>query len=135
MQLLYDLALRLVGTPYCWGGDTPAGGLDCSGLVQILLAAGGADLPGDQTALLLYAHFADPAHHIDTTPQLGALVFYGNPKINHVAFCLDEHRMIEAAGGGEIVTSLGVSIAKNAWVKVKPIRPLSRGIFMPKYPF
>lgn len=133
MQLLYDLALRLVGIPYTWGGDTPMGGVDCSGLCQILLEAGGARPPGDLTALELYAHFSDPNNHVATNPQLGALVFYGSTKINHVAFCLDEYRMIEAAGGGPEVSVLGVSISKNAWVKIRPIRPLHRGIFVPKY--
>jgi cell wall-associated NlpC family hydrolase len=40
------VAERFLGTPYLWGGKT-AFGLDCSGLVQVALAACGIDCPRD----------------------------------------------------------------------------------------
>lgn len=40
------VAERLLGAPYLWGGNS-AFGLDCSGLVQIALAACGVPCPGD----------------------------------------------------------------------------------------
>lgn len=124
MKLIYDLAIQLVGTPYKFGGGSPAEGLDCSELVQILLHAGGADQPGDQTAQGLFDHFAKPANHFSQDPQMGALAFYGKDftKITHVAFCLDKKRMIEAAGGDSTTTTLEQAIKRKAYVRIVPIR-------------
>lgn len=136
MKLIYDTALRLVGCPYVYGGDTPMG-LDCSGLVQILLAVGGADLPGDQTAHNLFDYFSQPENYLSREPQLGALIFFGNPrkKIHHVGMCLDRRRMIEAGGGGEHIKTVQDAIQARAFVRIVPLRFKDlAGIFMPEYP-
>jgi cell wall-associated NlpC family hydrolase len=40
-----QIANKLTGTPYSWGGASPRAGFDCSGLVQYVYARVGIDLP------------------------------------------------------------------------------------------
>lgn len=122
MELLIRYAMRFVGTPYLWGGSTPMGGIDCSGLVQEILASVGIDPPGDQTAQALYNHFESRSR--PNTWGAGSLAFFGKSvrEITHVAFCVDQYRMIEAGGGGSRVTTLQAAITSSAFVRMRPIR-------------
>lgn len=81
---LAELGLSFIGTPYRWGGRS-AWGTDCSGLVQVLHAAYGLQLPRDSGA----QRRALPA--VDR-PQAGDLAFFPG----HVGLMLDERRMLNA---------------------------------------
>lgn len=135
MELLKTYALSFLGRPYLWGGDDPMSGLDCSGLVQEILASVGMDPPGDQTAQALFNHFERDANW--NVYALGALAFYGKSvrEISHVAFCLDQYLCIEAGGGGSLTTSAQAAAAQNAFVRIRPItrRKDLVAVLKPKY--
>lgn len=122
MKTLVDYAMSFVGVPYRWGGENPISGFDCSGLVQEILRSAGMDPPGDQTAQALYNYFASNAQG---NPRCaGALAFYGksHDKITHVAFMIDEYRIIEAGGGGSITLTKEDAALQNAFVRVRLLR-------------
>lgn len=121
MELLRDYALTFVGVPYKWGGSNPIEGLDCSGYVQLILAAAGMDPPGDQTAQALYNTLK--LKSAIGVRELGSIAFYGPSlsQISHVGFCLDSHRMIHAAGGNHLTLTPKDASLKNAFVKVTMI--------------
>lgn len=126
MQILRDYALKFVGLPYKWGGAHPLEGYDCSGFVQELLASAGEDPPGDQSAQAIYNHFQAGRASVDKW-GLGSLAFFGDSvtKITHVAFCLDQFRMIEASGGDQWVKFPEDAILRKAMIRIRLIRSRS----------
>lgn len=136
MQLLIQTALSTLNKPYIWGGKSPLLGFDCSGLIEYILRSVGMDPAGIQNSQMLYDYFK--LHGVQGSPDAGALVFYGKnlSDISHVAFMLDEIRVIEAGGGNETTISFEKSIEKNAYVRIRPYthRPDVLAIIHPIYP-
>jgi cell wall-associated NlpC family hydrolase len=94
-----DLATGLIGTPYQWGGATPAG-FDCSGLVYYPFRKAGLDVP--RTSQEQY-RAARPVSIESAAP--GDLVFFGRRgRISHVGIYLGEQRFIHAPEAGRNVT-------------------------------
>ena len=115
------VAWTFVGTPYLWGGDDPLAGFDCSGLViEILKSCGVLPRTGDWTAQGLYERYADKSV---TLPTGGCLAFWRRSgRMTHVEYCIDWAHTIGASGGGSNTNTMNVAVARNAYVKVRPIR-------------
>ncbi|HEY0503207.1 MAG TPA: C40 family peptidase [Lysobacter sp.] len=94
-------AISLVGTPYRYGGNTPEGGFDCSGLVtyvyrdmlSLSLPRTSRDLAGYQGPRIAPERLA-----------AGDLVFFGQGKnVSHVGIYVGEGRFVHAPSTGGTV--------------------------------
>lgn len=94
-------ALSLVGTPYRWGGNTPEGGFDCSGLVNYVYRDM-LDMRLPRTTRELAA-LAGPTI---APAQLagGDLVFFSEGgSVTHVGIYVGEGRFVHAPSSGGTV--------------------------------
>ncbi len=94
-------AMSRLGTPYRWGGTTPAG-FDCSGLMLWSWAHAGVSLPrtsGAQRAATQRISFDQL--------QPGDLIFSGNP-VYHVGMYIGGGQMIHSPQTGDVVKISGV---------------------------
>ncbi len=95
-------AIGLVGTPYRYGGNTPEGGFDCSGLVGFVFRdAAGLQLP--RTTSGLVAMHAPGVGSLELEP--GDLLFFGpgGGKASHIGIFVGEGRFVHAPSTGGTV--------------------------------
>ena len=95
-------AIGLVGTPYRYGGNTPQGGFDCSGLVDfVFLEAAGLRLPRSTRELI---ELDAPRIERDNL-QPGDLLFFnpGGGAASHIGIYVGEGRFVHAPSTGGTV--------------------------------
>ena len=89
------IAKQYIGTPYVYGGSTPAG-FDCSGFTQYVFAQAGKSLPRVTTA-------QQAAVTPVSNPQPGDLVFFGSPSW-HVGIYVGDGMMIDSPRTGSSIS-------------------------------
>lgn len=109
-------AIGLVGTPYRYGGNTPQGGFDCSGLVgYVYRDAAGLALP--RTTGEIAGLDAPKVKRGQLAP--GDLVFFGQRgRVNHVGIYVGEGRFVHAPnrGGTVRIDPLDGHYWRDAWL-------------------
>lgn len=102
-------ANNLIGTPYVWGGSTPAQGLDCSGLLYWIQRTAGSEV-GRETAST-YSTFGVKIANGFQKP--GDFLFFGRP-VTHCAIYVGNGYMIESRGGRKnTVSNPGIGVVKS----------------------
>lgn len=98
-QSVVDTAMEYLGVPYVWGGESLAeGGLDCSGLVQLVFGRLGVDVP--RTADY-QAEIGTPVASL-AEAKPGDLVAFGDP-VTHIGIYAGGNHMVHAPQTGDVV--------------------------------
>ena len=92
-------ALGLVGTPYRFGGNTPEGGFDCSGLIGYVYNSRAGVAPPRTVALLSGFGASVPEDELRT----GDLVVFGGGRPTHAGIYVGEGRFVHAPSSGGTV--------------------------------
>ncbi|MGF9661184.1 LysM peptidoglycan-binding domain-containing C40 family peptidase [Arthrobacter crystallopoietes] len=100
---LAGIAKSMVGTPYVWGGNTPAG-WDCSGFTKWVYAQAGIDLPRTSQA---QAAALTPT----SNPKPGDLVSQNGG--SHIGIYLGGGKMVSALNPGD-----GTLVHPTSWMSV-----------------
>lgn len=102
-------ANNLIGTPYVWGGSTPAHGLDCSGLLYWIQRTAGSNV-GRLTA----SGYSKIGKKIPIGEQkVGDFLFFGYP-VTHCAIFIGNGYMIESRGGRKnTADNPGIGVVKS----------------------
>ncbi len=100
-QELVQLARKLTGVPYVWGGVTP-NGVDCSGYVQEVFRLAGYELR--RTADL---QFEDCTEVPKDEMQTGDLIFFSTyePGPSHVGICTEPGKFLHASSSRGVTES------------------------------
>jgi len=92
-------ALGLVGTPYRYGGNTPDGGFDCSGLIGYVYLNSVGQSPPRTVARM--SAFGRPVDMSDL--RTGDLVLFGSSTPSHAGIYVGGGRFVHAPStGGEV---------------------------------
>lgn len=91
------------GTPYRWGGETPGGGFDCSGLV--LWAYAQAGRPGIPHSSRMQVSMGRRISVGELVP--GDLVAYGSP-VHHIGIYIGGGQYVHAPSTGDVVKTASI---------------------------
>lgn len=96
-----NAAMSMRGVPYQWGGASPSGGFDCSGLMMWAWAQAGRSLPHSSRT-----QYSVTRRVSASDLQPGDLVFYGPSAsgIHHVAMYIGGGQIVDALNSGSVVS-------------------------------
>lgn len=98
-QAIADYAVKFVGNPYVWGGESLTNGADCSGFVKSIYSHFGYSISRTSSS-----QSSSAGYEVDiSNRQAGDLIFYCNSSgsVNHVALYIGNNKVVHASNKRE----------------------------------
>lgn len=111
-----DVANKLIGTPYVYGGNTPVG-LDCSGFIFYAFNQGGLEINRESSEGYFYGNTTKVKN-----PLAGDLVFFENTYkagISHMGIYIGDNQFIHAGTDGVEIADVTSSYWSSRLVAYK----------------
>ena len=100
---IVKFALKWVGNPYVWGGNSLTKGCDCSGFVHLVYKEFGFNLPRHSMTFLNVGTKVEPKL---SALQVGDIIIYNKKNgIGHVAIYIGNGKIVEAQSSEKGITS------------------------------
>lgn len=106
---IIDFAKQYMGTPYCYAGNTPEKGFDCSGFVNFVFANFSIDLPRSSSQFKDLGAALEP----NEFKKGDVLVFYGyrdSTSVGHLGIICEargmDSKFIHASSGSEYAVTI-----------------------------
>jgi cell wall-associated NlpC family hydrolase len=109
-----QIANHLTWTPYVWGGESPAAGFDCSGLVRYVYGRLGIELPHHAASQYALGRSVPPSRL-----RAGDLVFFSG--LGHVGIYAGHGKFIHAPRSGQSVRWQRLSSRMSGYVGARRI--------------
>ena len=106
-EALYARVMMVVNTPYTYGGNTPEGGFDCSGLIQYAIAGiTNRKLPRTTSQ---WATLSAPMDRSDL--QRGDFVFFNTlgGRYSHMGIYAGNNQFVHAPSSGGVVKTVSLA--------------------------
>jgi cell wall-associated NlpC family hydrolase len=112
-QAVADYAVRFVGNPYKWGGESLTNGADCSGFTKAVFAHFGYSLPHNSVDQRSYGSSVSWANK-----KIGDLICYNKiDGVGHVGIYIGNNQVVHAGS-----SSTGIHISKADYRSVWGVR-------------
>lgn len=120
-QKIANYALKFVGNPYVWGGNSLTNGADCSGFVQAVYKHFDLDIPRTSRSQCAFSGGKTVASLNDAAP--GDLLFYtdGRGVVEHVAMYIGNGQIVHASNSKPYPAG-GIKISNAAYRNIYKIK-------------
>ena len=122
---MIERGLKLMGTPYRYGGTSQRTGFDCSGFIGFLYGKEGIELPRSTREMIKLKAPLVARNELEP----GDLVFFNNRgrgQVSHAGIYMGDNRFIHSSStrsGGVRVDRLDVGYWKDSYLQAKRVLP------------